>query len=63
MIFDPEAIDAAGADRGALEKAGASNLVGLEMAETLEGTEIIVVSTTGANGYSPLDLDKMLQGW
>jgi len=49
--------------RGALEKAGASNLVGLEMAETLEGTEIIVVSTTGQNGYSPLDLDKMLKGW
>lgn len=49
--------------RQALEKAGASNLVGLEMAETLDGTEIIVVSTTGQGGYSPLDLDKMIQGW
>lgn len=55
--------DGARWEREALEKAGASNLVGLEMAETLNGTEIIVVSTTGAAAVNPLDLDALLRGW
>lgn len=50
-------------EREALEAAGASNLVGIEMAKALDGTEVIVVSTTGANGINPLDLDTLLEGW
>ena len=47
----------------ALQVAGASNIVGLEMAEALTGAEVIVVSTTGAGGVNPLDLDSLIQGW
>ncbi|MBN2798595.1 MAG: SPFH domain-containing protein [Deltaproteobacteria bacterium] len=47
----------------ALQQAGASNIVGLEMAEALKGTEIIVVSTTGEGGMNPLNLESMLKGW
>ena len=55
--------DGARWERLALERAGASNLVGLEMAEALDGTQVIVVSTTGQNGVNPLDLDTLLEGW
>jgi regulator of protease activity HflC (stomatin/prohibitin superfamily) len=55
--------DGAKWERQALEAAGASNLVGIEMAEALSGTEVIVVSTTGPNSMNPLDLDKLLRGW
>jgi regulator of protease activity HflC (stomatin/prohibitin superfamily) len=47
----------------ALQQAGASNVVGLEMAKALEGTEVIVVSTTGADAVNPLDLNSLLRGW
>ena len=47
----------------ALQQAGASNIVGLEMAEALEGTEVIVVSTTGPGAVNPLDLNALLKGW
>ena len=47
----------------ALQQAGASNIVGLEMAEALEGTEVIVVSTTGQGAVNPLDLNSLLKGW
>lgn len=50
-------------ERLALEQAGASNLVGLEMAEALDGVEVIIVSTTGPDGVNPLDLDRMVQSW
>ena len=47
----------------ALQQAGASNVVGLEMAEALEGTQVIVVSTTGQGAMNPLDLNSLLRGW
>jgi regulator of protease activity HflC (stomatin/prohibitin superfamily) len=47
----------------ALQQAGASNLVGLEMAKALQGTQVIMVSTTGAGAMNPLDLDRMVSGW
>jgi regulator of protease activity HflC (stomatin/prohibitin superfamily) len=47
----------------ALQQAGASNLVGLEMAKALQGTTVIVVSTTGAGAMNPLDLNRMVSGW
>lgn len=50
-------------ENDALQQAGASNLVGLEMAEALGGTQVIVVSTTGPGAMNPLDLDALLEGW
>ncbi|MCB9692997.1 MAG: SPFH domain-containing protein [Alphaproteobacteria bacterium] len=50
-------------ENDALQQVGASNLVGLEMAKALDGTEIIVVSTTGPGAVNPLDLEALLEGW
>lgn len=50
-------------ENAALQSAGASNLVGLQMADAMKGTQIIVVSTTGANSLNPLDLDQLISGW
>lgn len=50
-------------ENDALQQAGASNIVGLEMAEALQGTRVIVVSTTGQGAVNPLDLDALLEGW
>lgn len=47
----------------ALRAVGAANLVGLEMAKTMEGVEVIVVSTTGDNAVNPLDLNTLLEGF
>jgi regulator of protease activity HflC (stomatin/prohibitin superfamily) len=47
----------------ALQAVGAGNLVGLEMAEALDGTQVIILSTTGANGVNPLDLDELVGGF
>lgn len=55
--------DAARLERDALESAGASNLVGLEMAEAMRGTQVIIVSTTGQGAVNPLELDKLVEGW
>lgn len=47
----------------ALQASGASNVVGLEMAEALKGTRIIMIPTDGANGTNPLNLNSLLKGW
>lgn len=47
----------------ALRAQGAENLVGLEMAGVLDGTEVIVVPTDGATGLNPLNLDALMRGW
>lgn len=47
----------------ALRAVGAANLVGLEMAEALEGVELIMVSTTGERAVNPLDLDSLVEGF
>ncbi len=50
-------------ENAALEQAGASNIVGLEMAAALDGTQVIVIPTNGPGGMNPLDLESMLGGW
>jgi hypothetical protein len=50
-------------ENNALQVAGASNMVGLEMAEVLNGVEVIVVPTDGKSGINPLDLDQLIKGW
>ncbi len=47
----------------ALRAVGSANLVGLEMAAALEGTQVIVLSTTGPSGVNPLALDKLVGGF
>lgn len=47
----------------ALQSAGAGNLVGLEMADVLANTQVIIVPTDGAEGANPLDLDRLMRGW
>ena len=47
----------------ALQTAGASNLVGLEMAEVLNGVQVMIVPTDGPQGVNPLDLDELVRGW
>lgn len=47
----------------ALQVAGASNMVGLKMAEVVENAQIIVVPTDGPGGVNPLDLDDLIRGW
>jgi len=44
----------------ALRTLGSDRLVGLEMAETLKGIEIVVLPSDGASGYNPLDLRESL---
>lgn len=50
-------------ENAALRVPGASNIVGIEMAKALDGTEVIIVSTTGDGAMNPLDLDALLEGW
>ena len=47
----------------ALQVSGASNIVGLDMAKALDGTQVIIVPTDGAKGVNPLDLDSLIKGW
>lgn len=50
-------------ENDALSAAGASNIVGLRMAEAIENTQIIVVPTDGPSAVNPLDLDQLVGGW
>lgn len=50
-------------ENAALRVPGATNIVGIEMAKALDGTEVIIVSTTGQGAMNPLDLDALLEGW
>jgi regulator of protease activity HflC (stomatin/prohibitin superfamily) len=50
-------------ENGALQQNGASQIVGLEMAKALDGTEVIIISTTGPGAVNPLDLDSLIGGW
>ena len=47
----------------AMSAAGASNIVGLEMAAALENTKVIIVPTDGPNAVNPLDLERLVKGW
>jgi regulator of protease activity HflC (stomatin/prohibitin superfamily) len=44
----------------ALKGLGSKNMVGLKMAEVLEGIEIIVLPSDGKDGVNPLNLDKVM---
>ncbi len=50
-------------ENAALQAAGASNLVGLEMAEVMGGSDVIIVPTVGDQGVNPLNLDTLIGGW
>jgi len=50
-------------ENNALRVAGAGNVVGLEMAEVMQGVKVIIVPTDGVGGVNPLDLDSLLKGW
>lgn len=50
-------------ENDALSAAGASNVVGLQMAEALKNTKVIIVPTEGAHAVDPLNLDQLIQGW
>ncbi len=45
----------------ALRVGGSENMVGLKMAESLKGVEVIVLPSDGDNGTNPLDLNSMLK--
>ncbi|MCM8813795.1 MAG: SPFH domain-containing protein [Candidatus Omnitrophica bacterium] len=44
----------------AYQKKGSDKLVGLKMAEVMNGINLIVLPSGGANGFNPLDLDKSM---
>jgi regulator of protease activity HflC (stomatin/prohibitin superfamily) len=48
-------------ENAALRGSGSENMVGLKMAEVLEGTQVIVVPTDGEGGVNPLDLNSALR--
>jgi len=45
----------------ALRVGGSENLVGLKMAETLKGVEVLILPSDGEAGTNPLDLNSMLK--
>lgn len=45
----------------ALRGSGSENMVGLKMADVLQGTQVIVVPTDGEGGVNPLDLNSALK--
>jgi regulator of protease activity HflC (stomatin/prohibitin superfamily) len=48
-------------ENNALQGAGSENLVGLKMAAVLEGVKVLVLSSDGATGLNPLDLQSILR--
>ncbi len=50
-------------ENDALSAAGASNIVGLKMAEAVSNTQLIIIPTDGASAVNPLDLDRLIGGW
>jgi regulator of protease activity HflC (stomatin/prohibitin superfamily) len=48
-------------DNKALRGIGSENMVGLRMAETLRGIDVIVLPSDGENGTNPLDLNQVLK--
>ncbi len=47
----------------ALQATGASNVVGMQMAEVLKDIKVIIVPTDGSSGTNPLNLNSFLRGW
>ena len=46
-------------ENDALSAGGASNLVGLKMADAVRNTQVIIVPTDGPSAMNPLDLERM----
>ena len=44
----------------ALKSPGVDRRVGLEMAETLKGLEVVILPSAGQDGINPLDLNSMV---
>ena len=44
----------------AYQKEGSDKMVGLKMAEVYNGMDVIMLSSSGAAGINPLDLEKSL---
>lgn len=45
----------------ALQAAGSDNMVGLKMAEVLDGLRVVILPSDGAAGMNPIDLEKNLR--
>lgn len=45
----------------ALQGAGSDRMVGLKLAEAVQGVELLVLSSDGAAGFNPLNLDQTLK--
>ncbi len=52
-----------GMENEALTAAGASNVVGLKMADALQNTQVIIVPTDGPSAMNPLDVERMTKDW
>jgi hypothetical protein len=50
-------------ENDALSASGATNVVGLKMAEAIRNTQLIVVPTDGPSAVNPLDLERLIRGW
>ena len=50
-------------ENDALTAAGASNVVGLKMADALNNVQVIIIPTDGPGSTNPLDLDNLTRGW
>jgi regulator of protease activity HflC (stomatin/prohibitin superfamily) len=48
-------------ENSALQGAGSENMVGLKMADVLQGLRVLVLSSDGPNGLNPLDLSAVLR--
>lgn len=44
----------------AYQRQGADKMIGLKMAEVYKGLDVIMLSSSGANGINPLDLEKSM---
>lgn len=50
-------------ENDALKSDGAEHLVGIEMARSLDGVEVIMLPTNGESGVNPLNLDELAEGF
>ncbi|MFI5317525.1 MAG: SPFH domain-containing protein [Myxococcota bacterium] len=48
-------------ENAAYQGAGSENMVGMKMADVLQGLDVILVPTGGKDGVNPLDLDQSLK--
>jgi regulator of protease activity HflC (stomatin/prohibitin superfamily) len=61
LLVDLAEAKGTGLENTALQGAGAENMVGLKMADVLKGLRAVVLTSDGANGLNPLDLQSLLK--